>query len=965
MALAAAPLLPLTAAFAAGIVLASWLTPAALPLFGVSALLLLAAAAALVFGCDRLATGALLGGAGALGALAAASPAVPADHIARRLLPPTVTLEGRLVEEPVSWAPDRMRLVLDVAAIQEDGDRRPATGRIQLTVYGEAPALTEGQPIRTQARLHPPTGFRNPGGFDYPAHLKREGILLVGSARSDGLVPLSAESPPWPVSVRRWAVTTIRARLPESSAALLAGLLLGERTALPREADEAFRRAGVYHVLAVSGFNVALLASSVFFALSLLGVPRRGTAVAAALTLMGFALVVGGQPSVVRATVMGLLLLLGMLLERDSQVMNALALAAIVLLIWRPADLWEPGFQLSFAATAGLIYLAPPLTAWLAERGWPSWLAAAVAVSFGAQAAVTPLMLAHFNQLSLVGIAANLLVVPLAGAATTLGMLALLVELASSTVAALLFNALWLLLLVLRAAVWLAAVLPAAMIHLPAPGLLTGSAWYTALGLLPHSARPSARRATIALVLIAIVATALPWMRLGDRTLRVHFLDVGQGDAVLVELPEGPRLLVDGGPGGARRFDVGERVLAPFLWNRAASRLDVVALTHQDTDHAGGLAAVLRHFAIGEFWENGRSGPAASELEQALAVSRPTRRTLAAGQRLWIGGAVISVLNPPPDGGPASANDDSLVLRLDWRGISLLLTGDLGPQGEARLTERGGPLRILALKVPHHGSRFSSSVAFLRAAQPALAVISVGARNPFHHPAPDALARLEAAGARVYRTDRDGAVILETDGATLSVTRWGARATEQFDLDPERVPRAPEPDSLAPAGGARAPALSLFPSRPKLMSGSRKHHGPRDRRRPWGRAGSGRGPLGVEGALVVRAQPLQLLGIKAHAQREPHLPQDRLDLVQRLLAEVLRLEQLRLGLLHQVGDGPDVGGLETVGGAHRQLELVHVAEEMLVELRARGGLHGVPALDLGRRSPREVGEEREGVLEDA
>jgi competence protein ComEC len=797
MSLEAAPLLPPAAAFATGIVLASWLGPAGLPLLVLSALCLLAAGLALFLGRDGPATGALLAGAMALGALAAASPSLPADHIARRALSPTVVLEGRLAEDPVSWSPEWTRFVLDVEAVEEGGDRLPASGKVQLTVYGEAPALTEGQRVRAQARLHPPVGFKNPGGFDYPAHLRRNGILLVGSARGDALTALTPGVPPWPVTVRRWAVATLRARLPESSAALQAGLLLGERSALTPETDEAFRRAGVYHVLAVSGFNVALLASSVFFSLSLLGMPRRATAVVAGLVLLGFAVVVGAQPSVLRATVMGLLLLASVLIERESQVMNALALAALILLAWRPGDLWEPGFQLSYAATAGIIYLAPPLSAWLKERGWADWPATAVSVSVGAQAAVTPIMLAHFNQLSLVGIAANLLVVPLAGGATTLGMLALLVELASGAAATLLFNALWVLLLALRASVWLAAAVPAAMIHLPAPGWLAVSAWCAALGLIPHAGGPWARRSALALCLIVTVSSAWPWLRPGDRSLRVHFLDVGQGDAVLIELPEGPRMLVDGGPGGTRRFDVGERVLAPFLWNRGAARLDVVALTHQDSDHSGGLAAVLRLFAVGEFWEAGRSGPGPPELERALGSARPARRVLVAGQRLWLGGAVITVLNPAADGGPASANDDCLVLRLDWRGVSLLLTGDLGPVGEARLVQRGGPLRILALKVAHHGSRFSSGAAFLGAARPEIAIVSVGARNPFRHPSPDTLARLESAGARVYRTDRDGAVILETDGATLSVTRWAQRVTDRFDLDAER-PRAAEPDSLTP-----------------------------------------------------------------------------------------------------------------------------------------------------------------------
>ena len=737
LSLNAAPLLPLAAAFASGIAGRAWLGLAPRPLLAAAAALLLAGWAALARGREGLAMAALLAATVALGALGAGGPALPPEHLARRALPPAVMLEGRLVEEPVRWAEDRVRLLLDVEAVYDGAERQPAAGRVQLTAYGQAPALGEGQQVRAEARLHAPIGFRNPGGFDYPAHLRREGILLVGSANAERLIPLTEDRPPWPAAVKRWAVSAISARLPEASAALLAGLLLGERSALPPDTDEAFRRAGVYHVLAVSGFNVALLASSIFFSLALLGMPRRGTAVVAGLVLVGFALVVGGQPSVLRATVMGLLLLLGVLLDRESQVMNALALAALILLIWRPADLWEPGFQLSFAATAGIVYLAPGLTAWLTEHGWANWLAMAVAVSFGAQAAVTPLMLAHFNQLSLVGIAANLLVVPLAGLATTLGMLALLVEPASGAVAGLLFNALWLLLLALRAAVRLAAAVPAAMIHLPAPGWVAVSAWYAALGLIPHGGHRWARRAAVALVFAVAVSSALPWLRPGDRTLRVYFLDVGQGDAALVELPEGRRLLVDGGPGG-------------------------------------------------------------TELEQALAGSRPTRRILAAGQRLWIGGALVTVLNPAANGGPASANDDSLVLRLDWRGVSLLLTADLGSLGEARLLERSGPLRILALKVAHHGSRFSSSAAFLDAARPALAVISVGARNPFRHPSAETLARLESAGARVYRTDRDGAVILETDGATLWVTRWAARATDRFELDPERPPRATDPDSLTP-----------------------------------------------------------------------------------------------------------------------------------------------------------------------
>lgn len=811
MGAAGAPLVPLALAWAAGVAASAWLAVPTPWLVAGAGGLLAAAATALALRRERIATAGLLLAVGAVALLRVHPQPLPPEHIAALAGEGPVTVEGTLAEEPVRWAPDRMRLLLEVDAAWDDEARRPATGRLLLTIYGEsAEALGEGQRLWARVRLHPPVGFRNPGAFDYPAHLRREGIALVGSGRGDRLGALTADAPPWPVRVRRWAVAMMRARLPEGSAALLAGLVLGERSALPSETDEAFRRAGVYHVLAVSGSNVALVAASVFVTLALLGVPRRATALVAAAVLAGFALVVGGQASVLRATVMGLLILLGMLLERESRVGNALGLAALLLLAWRPADLWDPGFQLSFAATAGIVYAAPALQGALEARRWPRVIAVAVAVSLTAQGAVTPIMAAHFNQLSLVGVAANLAVVPLAGAATTLGLLAVLVAALSEALGGLLFDALWVLLLLLRLAVWAAAAVPSAMVHLPAPGWAAIATWYAALLLLPHaSARPWARGAAASLLALAVALSAWPWLRPGDGRLRVAFLDVGQGDAVVIDLPEGERMLVDGGTGGAGRFDAGERVVAPFLWNLPARRLAVVAATHSDADHAGGLAAIMRGFRVGEVWENGRWTAGSEETVRAVERSRVPRRVLAAGQRIWVGSALVTVVNPPPaspdappapGGGPVSNNDHSLVLRLDWRGLSLLLTGDLSRDGERALLDRGPPLRSLVLKVAHHGSRFGTSRPFLEVARPGIAVVSVGARNPFRHPAVETLERLAAAGARVYRTDRDGAVILETDGARLWITRWARGITERLDLDPEAVPE----DTTAPGGRPEA-----------------------------------------------------------------------------------------------------------------------------------------------------------------
>ena len=781
-----APLVPLALAAAAGIAAGAALPLPPGALIGGAAALLLAAAAALARRRHTAAAILLIGAVLPLGALRARELPPAPDHIAAAGLDGSVAVEARLVEEPRRWAPDRARLLLDVEALLAASERRPVSGRVLVTLYGEAPSLGEGQRVAAELRLHRPVGFRNPGSFDHPAQLRRDGIALVGSARADRLRPLTVDRPPWPARVKRWAVARIAGEVPDTSAALLTGLLLGERAALPRDTDDAFRRAGVYHVLAVSGFNVALVSASVFALLTVAGVPRRATAVAAAAALVAFALVVGGQASVIRATVMGLLVLGGIFLERDSQMPNALALAALLLLAWRPGDLWDPGFQLSFAATAGIVYGAAPAAAALVRAQCPPRVAATLGVSAAAQAAVLPVMVTHFNQVSLIGPLANLLVVPLAGAATTVGLFALAAAALSDLIGSVGLSLAWALAVALRLAVWLAAAVPWALVYAPAPGPFAMAAWLAAAVLAAAAGTRRARRAALGLALGGLAVAAWPLLLPGEGRLRVTFLDVGQGDAALVEVPGGGRLLVDGGPGGSARFDVGERVVAPFLWNHGVGRLDVVAVTHADADHSGGLAAVLRGLGVGEIWENGRWPAGHEGVVAALDRARAPRRVLAAGQRLRVGEALLTVLNPPgPERPPlasAGENDHSLVLRLDWRGVSFLLTGDLTAGGEEVLLDARAPLAVTVLKVGHHGSRSSTGVPLVNASRPVVAVISVGPRNPFRHPAPEVVQRLAESGARVYRTDRDGAVIVETDGANVWVTGWAARRTERFEL---------------------------------------------------------------------------------------------------------------------------------------------------------------------------------------
>lgn len=746
------PLVPVAVAFAAGIVAA----PAATSTGAWATLTIAAGTAGALLARPRLftaATVAALVAVGALGALRALEPPAPADHVSRLGLPRLARVEGRLVEEPTRWPSERTRLTLDIDRIDDE----PRSGTVSVTAYGLTPPLAPGQRVSVEARLDRPLGFRNPGTFDHAERLRRRAVTVVGTARGERLTTLDDPDPAWSVRLRRRAVGLMSEALPPVSAALLAGLLLGERANLPPEVDATFRRAGVYHVLAVSGFNVALVASTVWALLALAQAPRRVAALGALVAVVGFATVVGPQPSVLRATLTAGLVLLALLVERDASVLNSLALASLVILAARPADLHDPGFQLSFAATAGIV-LAP------LPRGR---LATAVAVSAAAQLAVLPIGLAHFNQISTVAVLANLAVVPLAGLATVLGLVAIAAAAVSATIAGWLFAAVWPVLLALRGFAAVAAAIPGAVVYAPAPGPVAVGCYVAglALGLLAWRQRATHRRrawrigaAGAALATGSALLTLWPVLAPTDGRLRVTVLDVGQGDAIVIEGPDGRTVLVDAGGGGPYRLDAGERVVAPFLWNRGILRLTAAVVTHDDADHAGGMAAVRARFTIRETWNGAReAGP------------------------LALGGAVLT----PLAAGTEGRNDAARILRVDFGLVSFLLASDLEGPGEEALLASGAPLRATVLKVAHHGSRTSSTPALLAAVHPAAAVISVGARNVYGHPDATVVARLAAAGADVYRTDRDGAILLSTDGRTLTITGWASRTIASYCIDPD------------------------------------------------------------------------------------------------------------------------------------------------------------------------------------
>jgi competence protein ComEC len=684
-----------------------------------------------------------------------------------------VLVEGRIARDPWTVA-DRSVLLVDVTGLERGGARLEARGGARITVGGTRglPELRAGDRVSVWATLRPPRGYANPGSPDAVARARREGLHALGTCKSALLVRRLAPGQGTVTAlagrVRAWARGRISAHVPAGpEEALVRAMVLGDRSGVDPETGESFRIAGTYHVLALSGAQVALVAGALLWGLRRLEAPRALTAILVCVALAFYAAVVGGEVPIVRAVVMAGALLLGWGLDLDSDLPNLLGLAALALLTHSPSSVGDVSFQLSFGATLGILLLAPPLARRLPAL--PLRLDLAVAASVAAQVALAPLLAAHFHRLAPAALVLNLVAVPLSGAVLLTGVLVLALAPVSSLVASLAGDAAFCVAHALLRSADVVRIAPWLDVRVPGPSPMAGSVY--AAGLL-LALSPGSRRLGCACLALGLALVLVPMPPDPDGRLHVTVLDVGQGDAIVIRTPEGRTWLVDAGAGGPGRRDLGEGVVAPYLWWAGARRLEGFVLSHAHPDHVGGAAAVIRAFPVGAVWEGlaPRRDAGYSEFDRLLRGTATVRVSVARGFRADWDGVAVEVLAPAPPVRPpwTARNDDSLVLALRYGDVTLVLAGDVEEAGESRLM----PPRADLLKVPHHGSRTSSSPAFLAAARPRLAVVSAGFRNRYGHPHPEVLERYRRLGCLLLRTDRDGAISVSTDGRELRVTTF-------------------------------------------------------------------------------------------------------------------------------------------------------------------------------------------------
>ena len=675
-----------------------------------------------------------------------------------------------------------------------DSDRTaPVSGRLQVRLNSGIDPGRYGDRVLVSGRLRSPQPARNPGGFDARTYYGSRGVHALMSVRDARSFRVTRRNTSftWQTGVidplRNSIDRSIDRTMRGDSAALLKGILLGARRQLPEDLLDTFRTIGLAHILAVSGLHVGLITLVIHTLLSVLRIPRNVVVAGTLSVLVLYAFITNLTPSVIRATIMAALFLAGRQLDRQTDAVNILAVAAIVILLIWPSALFDLSFQLSFLATYAIITGYPRMKELLPERfsrsekWWARWLRDGLLVSVAAQLGALPVVAGTFYQVSWMSAVANLFIGPLVFLNTTFGVLTALtgplaIEIARVFSAA---NALVLFVMIHLSKAF--SGVPSALIEVPAPSTLFFASFYGA-GLLllwkPDGApERRTRQGLLALSLLLFCYNLLP-----DRSLRITVLDVGQGDAIFIACPNGRTLLVDG---GARTpfYDAGARVILPFMRAKGYRRVDTIIVTHPDLDHYGGLRTVVESVEVGEVLSSGVGSESGSYRAWREAIDRHgiPYRTVAKGDTLSaLGGMRGLFLHPDPlflsGAAKSSSNEVSVVLRLSFGAFSMLLTGDIEEKGEAAAVRRPATLNSTVLKSPHHGSSSSSGAAFLNAVDPEAVVVSAGMYNAFGHPSPEVVERYRRRGAEVFRTDEGGAVMVRSNGRSWDMAYFAPPA---------------------------------------------------------------------------------------------------------------------------------------------------------------------------------------------
>lgn len=709
---------------------------------------------------------------------------------------------GTVVDRP-RIREDRTQFILRVDSLDDGTTKYRTTSELMVTVTPDARYDSGLLPVEygEYALVHGfitiPAGRRNPYEPDFNRYLELHGIDALLYVRGYYNIEIHDHGRAnrfikrFIVPVRRHVSGVIDRNLSGESAHFLRGLLLGDRSRIGDDVREMFITAGVIHVLAVSGLHVGIMTILFFSVFGFLRIPRAPKIVLTIAGLIVFMYVTGAAPSVVRATIMASIVLTGFVLQRKSDIYNSIAVAALALLFFDTRELFKPSFQLSFAAVLSIVYLYPrfwngarerfPL---LEERWLLRYFIQLFLVSCAAQIGTLPFTAYYFERISLAAFGANLLVIPgvffvlaFGFASVLFGLLSPMLERIYGYVTELLLSAiLWF--------VGEVSQLSFASVEIFHFGIISGMLFYAVISIIVHITHP--RHFRLSLIGLAVVLNIYiidynlsfdPDSR--SPGLTITMLDVGQGDALFVEFPDGKTMLYDAGP-RTMTSDAGERIVVPFLKRYGIRYIDAVVISHPHADHYGGLEAVLREINVGTVYDSGQPGAGAwyDALYEKIKRKNIPVASIQAGKIIdQFDNVRIYVVHPAPsfvqqagDERSWNLNNASVVLLVVYGETRILITGDAEREAEFYMMHIYDDfLDADILKAGHHGSGTSNTAGFIEIVSPARALISAGRMNRFNHPSEEVIRRFHENAITVYRTDLHGAVTVRTCGREIRI----------------------------------------------------------------------------------------------------------------------------------------------------------------------------------------------------
>lgn len=734
---------------------------------------------------------------------------LPETHITGVEIPPHPVAIAGIVQSVPEKKSRSIQLELNVTRLYLDEAPAPKTGLLLVNLPHGGTFPQAGDLIVLTGLLRQPPSQQNPGSFDYGRYLRLKNIHLILDAASWQFLDKASPTGfnhrfilPARHFIRQSIDTYVKS---ESSRSILSALLLGDTSTLADDIKASFRNTGLMHVLAVSGLHVLLVGLVVYgllrpflLRLHLSWRYMEWTRMILTMSILAiYAQIAGGHASVVRAVIMASLMILGTVFQRSAISYQSLSVAALVLLFIQPSFIFDVGFQLSFSAVLGILVLTPRLKAMYEKRKIPSWvsnLLDTTSVSVAAMVGTFPVLIQHFGTVSFAGLILNLPALPLTAATLGAGLMMLLFACFSSLLAATMGAAadLFASLLVFSAQQG-SAYLGILSTQAGSNNLWVLFCWLLVL-ILILNATLSARKWRTILTIVSLPCVILWWKILTSAytpDLSVLFFNVGHGDAALIHLPNNKTLLIDTGP-QYRETNAGARIIYPFLEEAQISKLDAVIVTHPHADHLGGLPTLLEKLPVDRLVFNGvfHTSGLFNRVQRMADSLNLSIETKVAGDTLLLDASVrIRVLSPSPElRSHTDLNEGSLVVQIQYGGSSFLFLGDAEQDAEAFLVNYFTVfLRSNVVKVGHHGSRTSSSIAFVKevagvvnnqqrhapaSQRPVHAVVSSGPQTIYDLPDEDVLERWHQAGLLVHITAEDQALWLISDGQEVSVKHW-------------------------------------------------------------------------------------------------------------------------------------------------------------------------------------------------